>query len=345
MSFEQQTAKLENFFSEKKGVPVSITNVAVPTTNGFSSLTLLLQVTFKESHERWVVQIAPDPKTALFKDNAIARSFRVQRELGALGLPVPKMLWLCEDPHLLGEPFYVMEHVSGLVPPDRPAYHKAGWFFEASSSEQAEIWCNGIRAMARIHETDIEDFDYLNPTRKLSVAQARLETWTIFHNALGDDMHPALDAALQELRRNAPDHLPEKDAWFLHWGDAKPGNMIFERGDVQAVLDWELCGLSAREEDLAHWLAVDWFLSSGIGVPRIKNLPGKTESIATYQDVVKDDLHDMNWWFNFALVRMGCIFQRAAIQARKEQGEALRKNTIIPHLNRILSDATWSEYA
>lgn len=111
MSFEYETRQLEKFFSMQKRVPVSIVNVAQPTSNGFSSLTLLLQVVYKQNHERWVVQLAPDPKVALFEDYAIAQTFHVQQKLGALGLPVPKVLWLCEDSSFLGQPFYVMEHV------------------------------------------------------------------------------------------------------------------------------------------------------------------------------------------------------------------------------------------
>lgn len=195
--------------------------------------------------------------------------------------------------------------------------------------------------MAHIHSADIEHFDFLEFDHKHAVAKTRLDFWTKFHESLGDDMHPALTAALQELYRSCP----EGEKRVVHWGDAKPGNMIFAGGQVQAVLDWELCGLSAREEDLSHWFAVDWFLSSGIGIPRIRNLPGKAESMATYQDVAQVDLFKMNWWFSFALVRMGCIFQRAAVQARTNKADALRKNAIIQHLDGIVSDAIWVEYA
>jgi aminoglycoside phosphotransferase (APT) family kinase protein len=35
--------------------------------------------------------------------------------LGEKGFPVPKMLLLCEDPKVIGTPFFVMEYVEGRI--------------------------------------------------------------------------------------------------------------------------------------------------------------------------------------------------------------------------------------
>src|SRR5215510_7744169 len=55
------------------------------------------------------------PGKLLPSAHAIEREYRVMRALAATGVPVPRMLALCEDETVIGTPFYVMEHVAGRV--------------------------------------------------------------------------------------------------------------------------------------------------------------------------------------------------------------------------------------
>ncbi|MFI5427767.1 phosphotransferase family protein [Aeromicrobium sp. UC242_57] len=43
----------------------------------------------------------------------MAREHRVMSALASTAVPVPRMIALCDDPDVLGAPFYVMEHVDG----------------------------------------------------------------------------------------------------------------------------------------------------------------------------------------------------------------------------------------
>ncbi len=122
--------------------------------------------------------------------------------------------------------------------------------------------------------------------------------------------------------------------------------MIFDGPRAAAILDWELCGLGVGEEDLAHWMAVDWFLSTGIGFDRLPGLPGPTSTISLYESTVDRSTEGVDWWFVFALVRMGFIFQRAAVQSRRRsRGDGpLRANAIVAHLDRLLDGSIWADY-
>ena len=46
--------------------------------------------------------------------------------------PVPTVRWYETDPTVLGAAFFVMDYVDGLVPPDNPPYHVAGWLHDVT---------------------------------------------------------------------------------------------------------------------------------------------------------------------------------------------------------------------
>jgi aminoglycoside phosphotransferase (APT) family kinase protein len=87
-------------------------------------------------------------------------------------------------------------------------------------------------------------------------------------------------------------------------------------------------------------------LSTGIGNPRLAGLPRADESVAHYESISGRPVTGVRWWFAFALVRMGLIFQRAAVQSRLRSGKGgpLRPNAISPHLAALLKGETWAEY-
>ena len=53
--------------------------------------------------------------------HAVEREYRVLTALQGSGVPVPRTRLLCEDPEVIGTPFFVMDHVPGRVLYDRVA--------------------------------------------------------------------------------------------------------------------------------------------------------------------------------------------------------------------------------
>jgi aminoglycoside phosphotransferase (APT) family kinase protein len=62
------------------------------------------------SAQRLVLRRKP-PGQLLPSAHAIEREYRVMRALEGSGVPVPKTCLLCEDPDVIGTPFFVMEYV------------------------------------------------------------------------------------------------------------------------------------------------------------------------------------------------------------------------------------------
>ncbi len=73
--------------------------------------------------------------TLLKSAHAIEREYRVQDALKGTGVPLARMIHLCDDTEVIGAAFYVMEHVEGRIfwdpalaeidPSERRAYYEA----------------------------------------------------------------------------------------------------------------------------------------------------------------------------------------------------------------------------
>ncbi|MCP5029311.1 MAG: phosphotransferase family protein [Actinomycetia bacterium] len=334
-------AGLEGYLSAQVGESALVTGLDRPEATGFSAETLIVSVASPSLPARVVVQAVPQGP-ALFANYDLTRTFRVQQSLAPLGVKVAPMRWLCLDESWIEAPFYVMDFVAGRVPPDRPPYHASGWLSDEPVEMRRRVWLSGVEAMADLHRAPIDGFGFLSEGDQTDAARQRLDRWRVFGNELAGDRSVEVLAALDRLaaERPTPGRLR------VHWGDAKLGNMMYAAHEAVAILDWELCGLSVGEEDLAHWMAVDWFLSTGLGQPRLAGLPGVDETIAHYEAAVGRATVGVDWWFCFALLRMGLIFQRAAVQARARNcGHGpLRPNIIEPRVGGLLDGSIWASY-
>ena len=77
---------------------------------GQSNPTFLL-----ESGGRAYVLRKKPPGKLLPSAHAVDREYRVMHALAATDVPVPRVVLLCEDDAVIGQMFYVMEHLDGRV--------------------------------------------------------------------------------------------------------------------------------------------------------------------------------------------------------------------------------------
>ena len=87
------------------------------------------------------------PGQLLPSAHAIDREYRVMTALRTSGVPVPKTYLLCEDPQVIGTPFFLMEYVAGhpMADPTLP---------DRSPAERNEIYESMISVLARLHTVD-----------------------------------------------------------------------------------------------------------------------------------------------------------------------------------------------
>ena len=289
-----------------------------PEASGFSNDTLLGELEVREGgaarRERLVVRIQPTG-FQVFPEYDLGLQFRAMQLLAKTDVPVPRVRWIEErDASVLGAPFYVMDHVEGRVPTDRPPYHADGWMKEVSPAERAAIWWGGIECMAKIHRLDpvAVGFGFLDQRapgeshfRRQLAYYERYLLW-----AARGLPQPTVEAALAWLRA----HEPDDPRTVLLWGDARIGNVIFAGTRPAAVLDWEMVTLGSPEEDLAWAIFLDRHHSEGIGVPRLEGFPSYEETVARYRALTGFEIRELHFWQVFAGFRFAVIMTRIAQQ-------------------------------
>lgn len=322
-----------------------ISALSRPAGAGLSNETWLFDCSTPRGAESLVLQVGPAGQ-GLFRDYDLAVMARVQQQLGTVSrVPVPVIRWFEPDAAILGAPFYVMNRVRGQVPGDNPTYHQGGWFAELPAASRARAWRSGIAALAALHALEPlrEGFEFLTTAPWGMAVDAdpvtvRLAQWRDFMRWGARAPLPPIDAALTALEAARP----AAQAPRIAWGDAKISNCVIEDDEVRALLDWELCGLSDPEEDLAFWLLLDWVHWHLPRVPRLAGLPTPAETVAWYETCRGSATRAVLWWFKFGLVRLAIIYHRF-IERRIEMGrlpgdvDLLAANPVCALLNDVLA--------
>ena len=224
--------------------PPAISRLARPESGGMSSTSILFDADWRaggrDEHGSFVARLAPDADAfPVFRDYDLPTQYRVMEGVAAAtDVPVPGLCWLETGENPLGAPFFVMRRVDGRVPSDNPPYVFVGWLFDATDDERAHLTHKTLEIIAAIHAIDdpTARFPMLDgPGSGLRRHVDAQKDW--YRWALADDGYdiPLIDRGFDWLERHWPaDPGPD----VLSWGDARPGNIIFDGFDPVAVLDW-----------------------------------------------------------------------------------------------------------
>jgi aminoglycoside phosphotransferase (APT) family kinase protein len=305
-------ARLTGWLGRTVGSGATVGALRKPSA-GMSNDTVLFEVTRDGHTEPLVARLEPTD-FRVFPEYDLAAQARVMRCLEPTDVPVPRVRWVEEDPHILGSPFYVMDAIAGEVPSEVPNYHAFGFCFDATPAARARIWWSGVETLARIHALDWErlGLGFLGvPPSGTGPLDRQLVYWQRYLEwARGERPWPILSDALAWLAA----HRFVPRTVRLCWGDARLPNLMYRDGEVAGVLDWEMAFLGDPEADLGWWLFMDWATGPGYGVARLDGLPGREETIARYEELSGRAVEHALWYEVFAAVRFGLIMARIALR-------------------------------
>jgi aminoglycoside phosphotransferase (APT) family kinase protein len=330
-----------------------------PSTNGMSSETVLFEAEWTESEGRathpLVARIAPDPDNVpVFPSYDLerqAKTMAVVREVRP-DIPVPRVLWSEPDSSVLGAPFFVMERIDGIVPPDILPYNFMSWVTDASADERRALQESTVAVLARLHTIDAVDarFPFLpgadgqqSPlTRHVDEQRAYYE-WVV-----ADGRRSPL---IEEAFRWLDGHWPaEESPTVLSWGDSRIGNILYRDFEPVAVLDWEMAARGPAELDVAWLVTLHAFFED---VAKTYDLPGLPEMLrrddvtTLYQQLTGTTLRDLDFYCTYASLRHAIIMSRIGRRAI-HFGEAEAPadvDELIPHramLSAMLAGTFWS---
>ncbi len=291
---------------------VAVGDITLPSGSGFSNETLLIDAGWRENgavvDAPLVARVRPTAY-AIFPEYDLHRQFRTMEILGrSTRIPVPRVRWYEDDASVLGQAFYVMDRVDGMIPPDHPPFTTGGWLFDAAPADQGRLARSALTVLAELHRLDWRalGFEVLarpeygaTPFTQQLGYYAMMLRWAAAGRAM-----PIAEAALAWLEARRPATEPPA---VLTWGDARIGNMIFRDFAPVAVLDWEMVTLGPGEVDLAWWLVLDRYHTEGVGAGPLPGFPSRAEVVGLYEDCVGRRVEDLFYYevwaaFRFALV-------------------------------------------
>lgn len=156
-----------------------------------------------------------------------ADEYKLLQRLKSAGLPVPTPYDFDLSGEMLGAPFLVMEYIEGE--PDFTPSNR--WDFNRQLA----------RTLATIHHVDVSSLAFLPD-------QEALFSQMITHRST----HPSSteEQALKVLKTAWP--LPKLNQPALLHGDFWPGNVLWKKGRLAAVIDWEDAAIGDPLTDLAN---------------------------------------------------------------------------------------------
>jgi aminoglycoside phosphotransferase (APT) family kinase protein len=307
------------------GAEPEVTLTGGSDANGMSSETILADVTWTEDGERqtgaFVVRLAPSAD-----DVPVFPSYRLDHQYDAIRLvgertdvPVPKPQWLEPTGDVLGAPFFFMDRVEGIVPPDvMPYTFGDNWFFDAAPADRRRLQDATVAAIAGLHQIAdaervfafLDDRDHAGPTP----LRRHFEGTRAWYEWAAKDLRPSplIERALAWLDGNWPGADVPANV-VLSWGDARIGNVLYRDFEPVAVLDWEMAGLGPRELDLG-WLVfahrVFQTLAETFELPGLPDVLREDDVRATYAEITGVEVGDLTWFQIYSGVLWAVVFMR-----------------------------------
>ncbi|HLX87602.1 MAG TPA: phosphotransferase family protein [Acidimicrobiales bacterium] len=304
-------------------VDPEVSELVVPESNGMSSETLLFDAAWGPAGERHTqrcaARLAPDLDAApVFPVYDLERQFRVMRLIGERSrVPVPATLWLETDAGPLGSPFFVMERVDGLVPPDVMPYPFGSWVTEANPADQRKLQDSAVRTLAALHGAAVTpaDLEFLELDRPGDSALRRhvADTAAYYEWVVSDGARsPLIERSFAWLDEHWP---TDEGPTTVSWGDARIGNMMFRNFEPVAVLDWEMAAVGPREIDLGWMIYLHRFLDDiavQAGLPGMPGFMRRDDVAATYEQASGYAPRDLDFFTLYAALRHAVVMSRVA---------------------------------
>ncbi len=259
------------------------------------------------SSGRYALRKKP-PGKLLPSAHAVEREHRVMTALAGTDVPVPRTRGLCEDPSVIGTPFFVMDHVEGRI----------FWNVqlpELDRESRRAVYAEALRVLSAIHRVDVDAVGLGDYGKRGGYVARQVARWTEQYRA-------SETRAIDEMNRLIawlPEHVPAADETTLVHGDFRLDNLIFHPTEprVLAVIDWELSTLGHPLSDLAYvCMLYDVVLPRVGGLAGVDfeatGIPSETELVARYCALVGrtgERPDDFPYHKAFSLFRLAAIAQ------------------------------------
>jgi len=282
---------------------------------GHSNLTYLVRFGDKEFVMRRP-PFGPVPPTA----HDMPREFRVLSMVHPVFNLAPRPYLLCEDPSIIGVPFYLMERRQGyVVRRELPPAISQDVDLRRRISEAL------IDTLAALHAVDIQATGIHALGKPAGFVERQIQGWAGRWEKAKTSEVPELDA----IKKWLLERVPAPQAGTLVHNDFKLDNVMLDYNAparVVAVLDWEMCTVGDPLVDLGlllcYWPQAGDPVSRRESISPVTTLPGwltRKELTARYASRTGRDTSSIQFYEAFALFKVAVVIQQ--IYFRYERGQ------------------------
>jgi aminoglycoside phosphotransferase (APT) family kinase protein len=248
-----------------------------------------------QDRERRLI-VRRDPAASLIDTDRKIEFAAYKAFFGTL-VPVPEVLWLEDDPHHLGSPFFISVEMSGFQTAP------ARMLLEPYAAHHLKIAEQKWSILGEIAKQDPASLGLIGVMEAVAPDQCWKRELDYWEGVLDSDElipQPIMRAAIRWMRRNPPP--PAHKVCVVH-GDYRTGNFLYdEEGRIHGILDWEMSHLGDPLEDLGWSLNRVWCWAKD---DRRGGLVPREQAIAIWEKAsgMKADPVALHWWELFACVK------------------------------------------
>jgi aminoglycoside phosphotransferase (APT) family kinase protein len=254
----------------------------------------------------------------------MGREFRVLSTLHRVFAPAPRALLFCEDPMVVGAPFFVMERRRGVVVRRTLPSPYAGQ--PEAPRRMAEAL---VDALADLHAIDYASLGLEGLGKPAGFVDRQIEGWHRRWESARLEELPDMDLVYNWLA----DHRPAGGSASLVHNDYKLDNVMLagdDPGRLVAVFDWDMCTLGDPLSDLGALLTY-WSepgdpapLRATAMMPTDPRFPAREELVRRYAQRSGRDVSGIAYYHVLGLYRLAVIAAQIYVRFRRGQTEDQR---------------------
>jgi len=271
---------------------------------GHSNLTFVVS----RGEREWILR-RPPQGPLLPTAHDVIREYRVMDLLArsGCGVRVPTVTLACEDPDVIGAPFYLMERVPGEV--IRTAL--PSW---ATEEVRHAIGFELVDALVELHSAPVEPFVAAGIGKPDGYLSRQLRRWRGQREGAKTRELPDYDVLSAWLE----DHLPMQAESSLVHGDYKLDNVAMSPSGprLTAILDWEMATVGDPLADLGYLMSFwiepgerDEFSEVAGNVTTQPGFPTRAEMVSRYASRSGRDVSDLTAYVVLAIWKLAILLE------------------------------------
>jgi aminoglycoside phosphotransferase (APT) family kinase protein len=254
----------------------------------------------------------------------MGREFRVLSTLHRVFAPAPRALLSCEDPMVLGAPFFVMERRRGVVV--RRTFPSIYASQPDAPRRMAEAL---VDTLVDLHAVDYASLGLEGLGKAAGFVDRQIEGWRRRWEAARLEDVPDMDL----VHRWLADHRPGGGSASLVHNDYKLDNVMLaadDPGRLVAVFDWDMCTLGDPLSDLGALLTY-WSepgdpapLRATAMMPADPRFPAREGLVERYAQRSGRDVSGIAYYHVLGLYRLAVIAAQIYVRFRRGQTQDRR---------------------